>query len=53
MEGEEEDVWSVPSLTSGEGIVAGIDLGTSNSTIAFWHRDKMRVKVGERAPSLV
>ena len=28
-----------------EGVVVGIDLGTSNSVLAFWHLDKDRVKV--------
>ena len=43
-----------------DGIVVGIDLGTSNSCIALWHLDKSRVKVlknrdraGRTTPSAV
>ena len=42
------DVWA-PEASSerafGDGVVVGIDLGTSNSCIAVWHLDKFRVKV--------
>ena len=31
-----------------EGFVVGLDLGTSNSCMALWHLDKMRVKVSEK-----
>ena len=35
----------------GEGFVVGLDLGTSNSCMALWHLDKMRVKVSELGPA--
>jgi hypothetical protein len=43
-EGEE---WSVKHLPDGECMepVVGIDLGTSNSCVAIWHRGKSRAKV--------
>jgi len=59
---EKEEVWSLPSDAHApeedNGIIIGIDLGTSNTVCAVWHPGKSRakiIKVNERrvTPSTV
>ena len=59
---EKEEVWSLPSDVHApeedNGIIIGIDLGTSNTVCAVWHPGKSRakiIKVNERrvTPSTV
>ena len=42
---KENSVWSLPLEPNLFEPIVGIDLGTSNSCIAIWHKGKCRAKV--------
>ena len=44
----ESNIWATQddqTTPFGDGLIVGLDLGTSNSCMAVWHLDKNRVKI--------